>query len=37
MKDLLDEERHMKEEKEFYGADLRKLNTYMDASGLSIE
>ena len=37
MKDLLDEERHLKEEKEFYGADLRKLNTYMDASGLSIQ
>jgi len=34
---LNEEERSLKEHKDAYKADLRKLNTHLDASGLSID
>ena len=34
---LHEEERNLKEGKDAYKADLRKLNTHLDASGLSID
>lgn len=34
---LHEDERSLKEHKDAYKADLRKLNTHLDASGLSID